>query len=61
MNKYKKVIMKKSFASSVSSIEKLKILKFDVFQIKQYSFLLFVISAAVMIKKYLKDKNRLKY
>ena len=53
--------MKKPIVLSAISIENLETLKYQKFLIKHQFFLLFVISVAVMMKKYSKKKNQLKY
>ena len=44
----------------IVSIKNLKNLKQDIFLPKQF-FVLFVITVVVMMKKYLRKKNRLRY
>ena len=51
---------KQSIVLNLISIENLETLKHKIFSIKHYFFLLFVISEAVMMKKYLKENNQLR-
>ena len=48
---------KKSIVLSAISVENLKTLKCYIFTMKHHFFLLFVITVAVIKKKYLKKKN----
>ena len=55
-----KVMIKKSIVLSVTSLEKLKNRKIS-YIFHNFFFLLFTISVGVMIIKYLKKKNQLRY
>ena len=52
---------KKIIVLSVKSIKNLKSLEYHIFVIKHYFFLLFITSAEMKMKRYLKKKNQLKY
>ena len=49
--------LKQSIVLNLISIKNLETLKHKIFSIKHYFILLFLISVAVMMKKYLKEKN----
>ena len=57
----KKLRLEKSIVLSVKSINNLKSLKYHIFVIKHYFFLVFVTNLEVKINKYLWKKNQLKH
>ena len=57
---HKKLTMKKIYIYAVD-IESSKILKYYTFLIKHWFFLLCVISVIIMIKRYSKKNNQLRY
>ena len=56
----KKIEWEKSIALSLKSIKNLKSLKYHIFVIKNYFFLVFVTRVEMKVKKYLRKKNKLK-
>ena len=57
----KRLRSEKSIVLSVKSIKNLKSIKYHIFIIKHYFFVVFVTSVEVKMNKYLWKKNQLKY
>ena len=60
MNRFQKAMMNRTYCIKCNKNRIFKNPKYQTFLIKQI-FLLFVISVAVKMKKYLKKKNQLRY